>query len=101
MIVVTAVAQFRPAAREEAIAAAEKMRTASLEEPGCQEYGFWFAMDDPNKLLVFERWDDQAALDFHFSTPHLAEFASGIPGWVDGTPDIQRLEVSSSGPLGG
>lgn len=101
MVVVTAVARVRPEARDEAIAAAQKMRTASLEEPGCQEYGFWFAMDDPNKLLVFERWDGQAALEFHFTTPHLAEFAKGIPGWVDGTPEITRMEVSSAGPLGG
>ena len=101
MIVVTARARIRPDARDEAIAAAEAMRKASLEEPGCQEYGFWFAMDDPNELLVYERWDDQAALDFHFSTPHLAEFAARIPNWVDGTPEIMRLEVSSAGALGG
>ena len=101
MIVVTAVAQVRPEARDDAIAAAQVMQKASLEEPGCQAYGFWFAMDDPNKLLVFERWDDQAALDFHFTTPHLAEFASGIPGWVDGMPEITRIEVASAGPMGG
>ena len=101
MIVVTAIARVRPDAREEATAAAQAMQRASREEPGCQEYGFWFAMDDPDKLLVFERWDDQDALDFHFTTPHLAEFAAGIPSWVDGTPEISRLEVSSAGPLGG
>ena len=100
MVVVTAVARVRPEKREEAIAAARAMKKASLEEPGCQEYGFWFDMDDPDRLLVFERWDDQAALDFHFTTPHLADFARAIPSWVDGTPEINRLEVSSAGPLG-
>jgi quinol monooxygenase YgiN len=100
MIVVTAVARVRPEAREEAVTAARAMQKASLEEPGCQEYGFWFALDDPNKLLVFERWDDQEALDFHFGTPHLAQFAAAIPSFVEGTPEINRLEVSSSGPLG-
>ncbi len=103
MIVVVAHARVKPEAREQAVAAARKMRDASLQEEGCQEYGFWFAFDDENELLVFERWDDQAALDAHFQTPHLAEFAQAIPTWVDGAPDIKRLVVDdeSSGPLSG
>jgi quinol monooxygenase YgiN len=102
VIVVTAHARVKPEARDEAIAAARKMRDASIAEPGCQEYGFWFAFDDENSLLVFERWDDQAALDAHFQTPHLAEFATGIPNWVDGQPEITRMVVDdeSAGPLG-
>ena len=100
MIVVAAHARLKPGAREAAVAAALKMREASLAEPGCQEYGFWFAIDDPDSLLVFECWDDQAALDFHFSTPHLAEFTASIPDWVDGMPEVTRIEVASAGPLG-
>lgn len=100
MIIVTAHARLKPEARETAMAAAAKMRDASIAEPGCQEYGFWFAFDDPDSLLVYERWDDQAALDFHFSTPHLAEFAKSIPDWVDGMPEITRIEVASAGPMG-
>ena len=103
MIVVTARARIRPEARDDAIAAARKMRDASIAEAGCQEYNFWFAFDDENELLVFERWDDQAALDAHFATPHLAEFAQAIPSFVDGAPDIKRLVVEdeSAGPLSG
>ena len=101
MIIVTAHARLMPEARDTAIAAAAKMRDASIAEPGCQEYGFWFAFDDPHSLLVYERWDDQEALDFHFTTPHLAEFAKSIPEWVDGMPEITRIVVESAGPMGG
>ena len=103
MVIVVAHARVKPEAREAAIAAASKMRDASIAEPGCQEYNFWFAFDDEHELLVFERWDDQAALDAHFATPHLAEFAAAIPEWVDGAPAITRYEVDdeSAGPLGG
>jgi quinol monooxygenase YgiN len=100
VIIVTAHARVKPEAREQAITAARKMRDASIEEPGCQEYGFWFAFDDENKLLVYERWDDQAALDAHFQTPHLAEFAQAIPTFVDGMPEITRIVVESAGPMG-
>jgi quinol monooxygenase YgiN len=103
MVIVVAHARVKPEARDRAIAAATKMRDASLQEEGCQEYGFWFAFDDENELLVFERWDDQAALDAHFQTPHLAEFAQAIPEWVDGAPANMHYEVDAetSGPLGG
>jgi quinol monooxygenase YgiN len=100
MVIVTAHARLKPGARETAVAAALRMREASLAEDGCQEYGFWFAIDDPDLLLVYERWDDQAALDFHFTTPHLAEFAASIPEWIDGMPEITRIEVASAGPMG-
>lgn len=101
MVIVTAHARVRPEAREQAIEAARKMRDASLAEPGCQEYNFWFAFDDDHQLLVHEVWDDQAALDAHFGTPHLAEFAQAIPSFVDGMPTITRYVVESSGPMGG
>ena len=100
MIVVRAQARVKPEAREQAVAAARNMRDASRAEPGCQEYNFWFAFDDENELLVFEVWDDQAALDAHFATPHLAEFAQAIPTFVDGTPAITRYVVESAGPMG-
>ncbi|HEX8051413.1 MAG TPA: putative quinol monooxygenase [Thermoleophilaceae bacterium] len=100
MIVVSARARVKPEAREKAMEAARNMREASRAEPGCQEYNFWFAFDDENELLVFEVWDDQAALDAHFATPHLAEFAQAIPTFVDGMPTITRYVVESAGPMG-
>ena len=100
MILVVARARIEPSARDAAIAAARRMRDASVQEPGCREYGFWFAFDDENELLVFERWTDQEALDAHFATPHLAEFAAAIPEFVEGTPEITRFVVESGGPLG-
>jgi quinol monooxygenase YgiN len=100
VIVVSARARVKPEARDAAVAAARSMREASRAEPGCQEYNFWFAFDDENELLVFEVWDDQAALNAHFGTPHLAEFAQAIPTFVDGMPEITRYVVESAGPMG-
>jgi quinol monooxygenase YgiN len=101
MILVTGRARVKPEARDRAIEAAARMQEASRAEPGCQDYGFWIAIDDPNEMFIFEHWDDQAALDAHFATPHLAEFAAAISEWIDGTPEITRIEVASAGPMGG
>jgi quinol monooxygenase YgiN len=102
MVIVAARARVKPEARDAAIAAARDMRDASRAEPGCHEYNFWFAFDDDHELLVFERWESQEALDAHFATPHLAQFAQAIPTFVDGAPEITRYEVDaeSAGPLG-
>ena len=100
MILVTASARLRPETRDEALAAAQRMRAATLEEPGCQEYSFWLAIDDPDSILVFERWADQAALDTHLTAPHTREFGAAIPSYADGPVTVTRFEVAHAGPLG-
>ena len=96
MIVIAGHARIKPEAREEAIAAATRMQELSAAEPGCQEYGFWFAVDDPDKLLLFERWDDLAALEEHTRTPHFAEFGGRIGEFVDGQVELLRYEAEPS-----
>ena len=80
MIIVTAAARLRPDTREAALAAATKMQEATAREPGCEEYRFWLAIDDPHSMLVFERWADQAALEAHFAAEHAREFGAAIAG---------------------
>ena len=39
----------------------EEVRT----EPGCEQFEIFRSADDPDKLVLLERWSDQAALDAH------------------------------------
>ncbi len=93
MIVIAGHARIKPEAREAAIAAATEMQRLSSAEAGCQEYGFWFAVDDPDELLLFERWDDLAALERHRQEPHFAEFGSRIGEFVDGPVEMLRYRA--------
>ncbi|HEX8741898.1 MAG TPA: putative quinol monooxygenase [Thermoleophilaceae bacterium] len=93
MIIITANARLRPEAREEAVAAATRMQELSSAEPGCQAYGFWVAIDDPDRLLLFERWDDAASLETHLGQPHTAEFGAAIGGFVAEPPELVRYEA--------
>ncbi|MCL1996120.1 MAG: antibiotic biosynthesis monooxygenase [Defluviitaleaceae bacterium] len=43
---------------------------SSQEEEGCIEYDLYQELNDPNKFSLIEKWKDQAAIDFHNSTPH-------------------------------
>ena len=36
-----------------------------LKEPGCEQFEIFQGVADPDRLLLVERWKDQAALDAH------------------------------------
>ena len=37
----------------------------AAKEPGCEQYEIFQSALDPDKLVLLERWTDQAALDQH------------------------------------
>jgi quinol monooxygenase YgiN len=45
---------------------------ATRAEDGCAAYSYAEDIDEPGLIHVFEQWRDQAALDAHFQTPHMA-----------------------------
>jgi quinol monooxygenase YgiN len=93
VIIIAGHARLRPEARDEAIAAAKRMQELSAAEPGCQEYAFWTSLEDPHDLLLFERWDDLAALEAHRLTPHFAEFGGRLGEFVAEPPEILRYRA--------
>ena len=48
------------------------MLDASRAEDGCLEYSYGEDVLDPGLIRVFEVWRDQAALDAHFASEHIA-----------------------------
>lgn len=50
----------------------EKIRA----EEGNERYDYFFPMEDPETVLLIDKWRDQAALDFHHKTPMMAEIAA-------------------------
>lgn len=70
------------------IAAAKPMLAASRAEPGCISYTLYQDPYDRTSFFFFEEWKDQAAIDFHFATPHFKAFGDQIKDLVDGAPAI-------------
>lgn len=99
MIVIAGTIAFDPANRAVLDEAFEKMRAASLAEPGCHEYQCYVSRTDPGTAFMFEKWEDDASLAAHFTQPHMAEFGAvmgkiGIKG-----VDIKKYSGASEGPL--
>lgn len=44
-------------------------------EDGNERYEYFFPMDDPETVLLIDRWRDQAAIDFHHKSPMMAQIA--------------------------
>jgi quinol monooxygenase YgiN len=81
------------------LTAVRPMVAATHEEAGCLDYVFSADPDDSNRILLFERWDDQDALDAHFATAHMAEFQASMVGIAITGMDIQKYTISDVGPV--
>ena len=45
-------------------------------EAGNERYEYFFPMEDPETVLLIDKWRDQAALDFHHKTPMMQQIAA-------------------------
>lgn len=45
-------------------------------QEGCLRYEYFFPMDDPETVLLIDRWRDQAALDAHHKSPMMGQIAA-------------------------
>ncbi|WP_267435712.1 putative quinol monooxygenase [Sphingomonas sp. GM_Shp_1] len=64
---------------EAARPAMRRMVEASRAEAGCLDYGYAEDVLDPGLIHVTERWVDQAALDRHFASSHIAQWRAAWP----------------------
>jgi quinol monooxygenase YgiN len=58
-----------------------EMMTATRAEDGCRAYAYAEDVAEPGLIHVFEVWRDQAALDAHFQTPHMAAWRAAWPSF--------------------
>jgi quinol monooxygenase YgiN len=67
----------KPGYEDEAIAFFAKLTEHTVMEPGCRMYLAHRSTTDPSRFLLYEQYDDQAALDAHRAAPHFEEYAKG------------------------
>lgn len=99
MIVIAGTIQIDPAKLGEARKAAVVMMAETRKEPGNISYAFSGSFEDDGVVYVFEEWQSQDALDFHFKTPHMAAFQKQMGGFGIKGMQVQKYQVASVGPL--
>jgi (4S)-4-hydroxy-5-phosphonooxypentane-2,3-dione isomerase len=71
-----------PAEFDKYIAAAKENGAAAVKEPGCREFNISVSQKDPHHVLLFEVYDNAAALDAHRTTDHFKKYQAATKDMV-------------------
>ena len=71
------------------------MMTATRAEDGCGAYSYAEDVAEPGLVHVFEIWRDQAALDAHFKTAHMAAWRAAWPGFGVSDRNLKAYEIAA------
>ncbi|HTN98881.1 MAG TPA: putative quinol monooxygenase [Nordella sp.] len=66
---------LKPASKAEFRRAIDANASASCStEPGCRRFDVVEPRDEPDRIILYEIYDDRLAFEAHLKTPHLAAF---------------------------
>ncbi len=94
MIIVTGTLHARPDTLAEVLRLSREHVARSRAEPGCLEHGVAIDVDNPLRLVFFERWADQAAIGVHLKLPASREFGKQVAALVDQPPTLGLFDAS-------
>ena len=77
----------------------ENMLSGSRAEDGCLTYSYAEDVAEPGLIRVFEAWRDQAAIDAHFRTAHMAQWRAAWPQFGVSDRRLSLYEVAAERPL--
>lgn len=58
-------------------------RTSRASEPGCRQFDVSHAPGEPQRIFLYEVYDDRAAFEAHGKSAHYARFAATTSTWVE------------------
>jgi quinol monooxygenase YgiN len=73
------------------------VQATALDEEGCEQYELFQSVDDPETLVLLERWASQELLERHMEAERSRDSGAMdalVALWAPGvTPTIERFEV--------
>ena len=94
MIIVTGTLHARPETFAEVLALSREHVARSRAEPGCLEHGVAVDVDDPMRLVFFERWADRDAIGAHLKLLASRGFGKAVAGLVDQPPTLSMFDAA-------
>ena len=64
--------QIAPGRADDFAAAFKALQAIALKEEGCEQYELFQSLDEPEKVVLLERWVSQALLDRHMEAERTA-----------------------------
>jgi len=94
--------QVAPGRATDFASAFRTLQAITRQEEGCEQYELFQSLDDPDRVVLMERWSSQAALDRHMeaertrSDPYVEAL---VALWAPGsTPTVERFELQAKAP---
>jgi len=89
--------QVAPGRAGDFASAFKVLQGIAQQEEGCEQYELFQSLDDPDKVVLLERWANQTLLDKHMEaerTRNASAIGALVALWAPGvTPTIERFEV--------
>ena len=73
--------------------ALREMLVPTRAEDGCLQYDLNRDVDNPSRLTMIERWRDEAALERHTATPHMARLRRAMEGRIERTTFSRLVQI--------
>ena len=108
MHAITGYLTFKAEDRDEVIAGLVDITELSRKDPGCVEYWWAEALDQPNTFRFFECWESQELLDAHLAQPHeiafgernLKRITGATASFFDASPTAPSMPAAGGAPAG-
>jgi quinol monooxygenase YgiN len=84
--------QLKPGTSKAYAKAFEPIGRETLKEPGCEQYELFESTSDPDKVVLIERWSDQAKLDTHMEVMRKRDMAP-LAALRAGPPAMEKFVV--------
>lgn len=89
--------QVAPGRADDFASAFRAVQAIAKHDEGCEQYELFQSLDEPDKVLLLERWASQELLDRHMSaetTRDRSAIDALVALWAPGiTPTIERFDV--------
>jgi quinol monooxygenase YgiN len=86
-----------PGKAAELAAVFKVVQATALQEDGCEQYELFQSLDDPDTLVLLERWASQELLERHMEAERTRDsmpMDALVALWAPGvTPTIERFEL--------
>lgn len=80
VVKIVATIVVKPEYRQELVGVFQQLVLASRQEAGNLRYDLHQDIKNPNRMVFFEIWQSQAAVDEHGATAHFQSFLHAIDG---------------------
>jgi quinol monooxygenase YgiN len=70
-------------------------RDSVANEPGCRRFDIATSASEPERLFLYEIYDDRAAFDHHVATPHFLRFKEASAELITGST-IHLLDLQEN-----